>query len=233
MGWASILKAGGKAAKWLGKGAKATVETTGKAVLHPQQTIKGAGAAVKTAAVGGGLGYVGWQKLTTDDSVVEIVSDALIGKDTTEAIGEKVHGTVETVKELKDSVSNMTDTVTSTMGNVDSKMNGVSSFISQVTSGEGGNMLGNFFSNLTSGKVSGMSIMGLVLSAFLLFGRFGWMGKIAGAVLAMMMIGNNATQKQATAMQPALAQANSNGANRQPLQPEPQQPTEQIHRSRR
>ena len=127
----------------------------------------------------------------------------------------------------------MTDTITSTMGNVDSKMNGVSSFISQVTSGEGGNMLGNFFSNLTSGKVSGMSIMGLVLSAFLLFGRFGWMGKIAGAVLAMMMIGNNASQKQATALQPALAQANSNAANRQPLQPEPQQPTEQIHRSRR
>lgn len=231
MGWASILKAGGKAAKWLGKGAKATVETTGKAVLHPQQTIKGAGAAVKTAAVGGGLGYIGWQKLTTDDSVVEIVSDALIGKENTEAISEKVHGAADSVRELKDSVSNMTDTVTSAMGNMDSKMNGVSSFISQVTSGEGGNMLGGFFSNLTKGNVSGMSIMGLVLSAFLLFGRFGWMGKIAGALLAMMTIGNNSSQRQAAALQPALAQGQTSGEARQNI--DMQQQTEQIHRSRR
>ena len=59
MSWESLLKLGGKAAKWAGRGAKAVLETGGKAVLHPQQTLKGAGAAVKTAAVGGGLGYIG------------------------------------------------------------------------------------------------------------------------------------------------------------------------------
>ena len=73
----------------------ATVETTGKAVLHPQQTLKGAGTALKTATVGGALGYVGWQKLTTDDSVVGIVSDALIGKENTEAIGNTIQETTE------------------------------------------------------------------------------------------------------------------------------------------
>ena len=31
------------------------------------------------------------------------------------------------------------------------------------------------------------------------FGRFGWMGKIAGAVLAMMMIGNNVNMNEALA----------------------------------
>ena len=38
----------------------------GKAVLHPSQTLRGAGQAVKTATIGGAVGYVGWEKLTTD-----------------------------------------------------------------------------------------------------------------------------------------------------------------------
>lgn len=53
-------------------------------------------------------------------------------------------------------------------------------------------MFGNFFRNLGSGNVSGLSIAGLVAAAFLIFGRFGWLGKIAGAFLGMMLIGNNA-----------------------------------------
>ena len=53
-------------------------------------------------------------------------------------------------------------------------------------------MFGNFFSNIGKGNVSGLSLVGLVVSALLVFGRFGWLGKIAGAVLGMMMIGNNA-----------------------------------------
>ncbi len=57
-------------------------------------------------------------------------------------------------------------------------------------------MIGNFFSNLGKGNVSGLSIAGLVVSAMLVFGRFGWLGKIAGAVLAMMMIGNNSRVSQ-------------------------------------
>lgn len=230
MSWATVLKTG---AKWLGKGVKVTAETTGKAALHPQQTLKGAGSAVKTAAVGGALGYVGWQKLTTDESVVGIVSDALIGKENTEAISDTVSRTTNGIRELKDSVSSMTESVSGTMGNVNSQMNGISSFIGQVTSGEGGNMLGNFLDNLTRGNVSGMSVMGLVLSAFLLFGRFGWMGKIAGAVLGMMMIGSN-SQKRAQP-QPVVAQPPSQTPAQEEMhrQQMPQAETEQIHRSRR
>ena len=37
---------------------------------------------------------------------------------------------------------------------------------------------------------------GLIVSALLVFGRFGWLGKIAGAVLGMMMIGNNSSLNQ-------------------------------------
>ena len=207
MSWASLLKAGGKAAKWAGRGAGRILETGGKAILHPQQTLKGAGTALKTAAVGGGLGYVGWKKITTDESVVGIVSDAIIGEK-----AEKVSGAAE---------------------NVDGKLNGISSFLSDVSSGNGGQMLGGFLQNLTHGNVSGMGVMGLVLSAFLVFGRFGWMAKLAGAMLAMMTIGNNSQRVLSPAVQPADAvrtsQAMNTGNVRQEEQP---LEVEQIHRHR-
>ena len=183
-------------AEVVGKGAKGAVELTGKAIMHPAKTVKTTGAAVKTLAAGGALGYVGWQKLTSDDSVVEIVSDALIGEKNTQAIADTVHGTAEGIREMRTQVGTMTESVTSTMQGVDSKLNGISNFISQVSGGNGGEMLGGFFNNLTQGNIKGMGIMGLVLSAFLLFGRFGWIGKLAGAVLAMMTIGNNSGVRQ-------------------------------------
>jgi hypothetical protein len=40
-----------------------------------------------------------------------------------------------------------------------------------------------------------MSLVGLVAAAFLSFGRFGWLGKIAGAMLGMMLIGNNSNMQ--------------------------------------
>lgn len=64
------MKYGGKAAKGTGKAVLATGKNVGEAALHPSQTLRGAGQAVKTAAVGGAIGYVGWEKLTTDKSVV-------------------------------------------------------------------------------------------------------------------------------------------------------------------
>ena len=114
--------------------------------------------------------------------------------------------------------------------NVDGKLNGISSFLSDVSSGNGGEMLGGFLGNLTHGNVSGMGIMGLVLSAFLVFGRFGWLAKLAGAMLAMMTIGNNSARALSPAVQPGMA-----GDVRQAevgMRPEGTQETEQIHRRR-
>lgn len=75
---------------------------------------------------------------------------------------------------------------------IGSSLNGVSNFIGQATGGGLGNMIGGFFSNLGRGNVSGLSIAGLIAAAFLVFGRTGWLGKIAGLFLGMMLIGNNA-----------------------------------------
>ena len=45
------MKYGGKAAKGTGKAVLATGKNVGEAALHPSQTLRGAGQAVKTAAV--------------------------------------------------------------------------------------------------------------------------------------------------------------------------------------
>ena len=192
MSWATVLKAG---LKFMGSGAKATAKTVGHSVLHPQQTIKGMGAATKTAAIGGATGYVAWEKLTTDKSVARIVGDAVVGSDTIDSV-EKVEGVSNAVSNFGETASNAMNGVSEAVNGANNNLNGISNFLGSMTNGNGGNMFSNFFSNLFSGNVSGMSMLGLVASAFLIFGRFGWMGKIAGALLGMMMIGNNATLQQ-------------------------------------
>ena len=159
--WSSLLKTGGKAISYGGKATVATGKSVGNAVLHPSQTLRGAGSALKTATVGGAVGYVGWEKLTTDKSVVRIVSDAVIGEKATNAISG-------TAKSAGDKVSQLTDKAEQTMANVNqatsnlsSTLNGASNFLGNVSNGNGGNMLGNFFSNLANGKVSGMSVFGI------------------------------------------------------------------------
>lgn len=179
--WSTLLKYGGKATVATGK-------SVGNAVLHPTQTLRGAGQAVKTATVGGAVGYVGWEKLTTDKSVVRIVSDAVIGESATDTLA----GTADDVRELKDKAGEAVDTVSGAVAGIDSKLDGMSNFVREATGGNLLGMFGNFFRNLGQGNVSGLSIAGLVAAALLVFGRFGWLGKIAGALLAMMLIGNNA-----------------------------------------
>lgn len=147
---------------------------------------------MKTATVGAAAGYVGWEKLTTDKSVVRIVSDAVIGEDTTNAISGTAKVATETVNKLTGKAEQTFDSVSQASSSLSSTLDGASNFLSGVSNGNAGNMLGNFFSNLAHGKVSGLSIVGLIAGAFLVFGRT---GKIAGIFLTMMMIGNN-TQRQ-------------------------------------
>ena len=132
--WTTILRGGGRA-----------VASAGDAIIHPQRTLIGAGKAVKTAAVGGAVGYVGWEKLTTDKSVTRIVSDAVIGSDTTDAIAD----TVSDVKELKTKAGEAVDAV----NGVASNMSGIGNFMHNISTGNVGDMFGNLFSNITSGKV--------------------------------------------------------------------------------
>ena len=179
-------------------------QSVGGAIIHPSQTLRGAGSALKTATVGAAAGYVGWEKLTTDKSVARIVSDAVIGEEATNAISGTVKSAGNKVSQLTDKAEQTIANVNQATSDLSSTLNGASNFLGSVSNGNGGNMLGNIFSNLANGKVSGMSIAGLIAGAFLVFGRFGWLGKIAGAFLMMMTIGNNANLLQETTV------ANSN-----------------------
>ena len=191
--WSSLLKYGGKAARGTGHVLKAAGHEAGSAAQHPQRTLTGAGKAMKTAAAGGAVGYVAWEKLTTDKSVARIVGDAVIGENATDTVAQ----TADDVRELKDKAGEAVDAVNNAASSVDNKFSGISDFFRNMFGGGGGDMIGNFFGNIGKGNVSGLSIVGLVAAAFMVFGRFGWMSKIAGALLGMMIIGNNSRVSQA------------------------------------
>ena len=63
-----------------------------------------------------------------------------------------------------------------------------------------------------------------------MFGRFGWMAKLAGAMLAMMTIGNN-SQRVLSPAAIQVDQARTAQAAKDVRQDEPQE-VEQIHRRR-
>ena len=151
MGWGSLLKA---TFRYGGRAVKATASSVGGAVIHPQRTIRGLGTATKTAAVGGAAAYVGWEKLTTDKSVARIVGDAVVGPETIDNVSDKVDGVANTVTELKESVGGAVDTMNNAMTSVDSKWSGMSNFLRGIFSGNGGDMFGNFFSNLGTMRIA-------------------------------------------------------------------------------
>ncbi len=153
----------------------------------------GAGKAMQTATVGSAAGYVTWEKLTTDKSVARIVGDAVIGENATDTVAQTADG----VRELTGKAGEAVTAVNNAASNVDSQFSGIGNFFKNMFGGGGGDMIGNFFGNIGRGDVSGLSIVGLVAAAFMVFGRFGWMSKIAGALLGAMIIGNNSKVAQA------------------------------------
>ena len=159
----------------------------GYPLLHPQRTLRGMGATTGKVVAGGAAGYVGWEKLTTDKSLTRIVGDAVIGKETCDTVSN----TVSNVAKLPEKAIDTMDNLTQTVDGASNQMSGIGNFVHNMAGGNFLDGIGNFFSNIGNGKVSGMSLLGLVASAFMLFGRFGWFGKIAGALLGMMILGNN------------------------------------------
>ena len=70
---------------------------------------------------------------------------------------------------------------------------------------------------MASGKVGGLSIGALILGAYMIFGRTGMLGKLGGALLAMMMIGGNSQRQTQVVAQPQgqqLAENQTQGMHR-------------------
>ena len=72
--WAKIAKYGGSTLKGIGSYAKQGLKSAGNATIHPTQALRSTGSAMKTAAVGSAAGYVAWENLVNDKSMVEIAS---------------------------------------------------------------------------------------------------------------------------------------------------------------
>lgn len=178
---------------------KEVVKVATYPVAHPQRTAKAVLNAGKTGLVAGAAGYVGWEKLTTDKSVARIASEAVIGERATDSLSSTVNG----ASDLVGSASDRLEEATAAIGSAGKGLNGISNFLGNMFNGGAGNMFSSFFGNLTSGRVSGMGIFGLVGAALLVFGRTGWFGKIAGALLAMLVIGGNSQGRQQTQGQAA------------------------------
>ena len=177
-------------------------------ILHPQQSLRAMGNTTSAVVAGVGAGYVGWKKLSTDKSLVRIVGDAVIGEDTCDSVSQ----TVSTVTQLPGKAIDTIDGLTQTVDGATTQMSGIGKFMQNMSGGNFLDGIGNLLSNIVNGRVTGMSLMGLIASAVLLFGRFGWFGKIAGAMLGMMILGNNMGASQAQAAQQTTSQQQGNAA---------------------
>lgn len=208
MGWLSLAtkivpklwRAGSKATSTVWRGGSTALGTGGKVLSVAAKNPK-------TTAVAGVAAFAGWHKLDNpDESIGTAVGKTL--REGVDSSGDFLHdavngftgdNTVEQVKDTTSSVINgLKDTVSeskSILGALGDTLKGVSSFLGNLFGGNGSNMFSNFFGNLSSGNVSGLSIGGLIAAGYMLFGRTGLLGKIGGALLTMMLIGGNSRQQ--------------------------------------
>jgi hypothetical protein len=183
--WATLLKYSKRAAN------SSVAKTMGDTMIHPQRTLSGLGKATKTAVIGGGMGYLAWENIVNDKPIVRTAADVLVGEETVDKGLEVVGKASEKVDSMVEKVGENMENISSSVSGVSGTWNGIGSFLKNMLGGNGLGMLGNFFGNIGKGNVSGLSMLGLIASSLLIFGRFGWLGKIAGALMGMMLIGSN------------------------------------------
>lgn len=194
--WATLLKYGKQVADSSLKYGKqaansSAAKTMGDAMIHPQRTLTGLGKATKTAVVGGGMGYLAWENIVNDKPIVRTAADVLVGEETVDKGLEVAGKASDKVDNMMEKVGENMESISSSVSGVSGAWGGIGSFLKNMFGGNGLDMLGNFFGNIGKGNVSGLSMLGLIASSLLIFGRFGWLGKIAGALMGMMLIGSN------------------------------------------
>ena len=199
--WATLLKYGKQVADSSLKYGKqaansSAAKTMGDAMIHPQRTLTGLGKATKTAVVGGGMGYLAWENIVNDKPIVRTAADVLVGEETVDKGLEVAGKTSDKVGSMVEKVGENMENISSSVSGASSAWSGIGSFPKNMLGGNGLDMLGNFFGNIGKGNVSGLSMLGLIASSLLVFGRFGWLGKIAGALMGMMLIGSNSQSIQ-------------------------------------
>ena len=210
--WATILGIGKKVAGH--PVTQATARSIGGALVHPRRTLIGLGHGAKAAVVGGGMGYLAWENLVNDKPVIRAAAEVLVGEETVDKGLELAGNAADKIADVADKTCKSMEGVEQSVSSANETLSGVSTFLRNMTGGNGMEMLGNFFGHLGKGNGSGLGIFGLLASAMLVFGRFGWLGKIAGALLGMMLIGNNSKVAQPLAPAVGEEQGRSGGMRR-------------------
>lgn len=206
--WSTILRIGRKVVD------NPATRSVGRSVISPAKTLSTAGSAVKSATIGAGVGYVGWQALVNDKPVVRTVADVAIGSENVDAVVDTTSNVVNKTGELVHSTGEAISSVAEGARQSTSMLGGISDFMQNMTGGQGGNMFSNFFSNIFKGNVSGLSIAGLLAAGLMIFGRTGFLGKIGGVLLAMMLIGNNSRIAQSPVTAQVTPEQQSGGIRR-------------------
>jgi len=175
------------------------------------------GTHTKGAFVGAGMLYGGWKYMSTGhlpgedimkkvgngiSNTMDVVNRGLEATSTTLGyVNDGLERAPELIQDTREALSGVGSTVTNVVGGVTGGGQG----------GQGGGRLSNLFggvSNLLGGLFNGGigSMLGLVASAFMLFGGFGWMGKIGGLLLGALSLGlfkgNSQPQQQAVQQAP-------------------------------
>jgi len=161
---------------------------------HKKQ-IATAGVSIGAFGVGGKLA---WDKLVNDKDVLEnlgaMSNDAVMGlKDGGKDFGRGFINGASQDPDVKAAAKVVDDTgkkVKETAEDIFEHGRGVGNMLSEIV-----NTIGSFFggvsnmlSSLTNGKVGGLGVVGLLASAYLIFGRTGILGKIGGLLMGMTLL---------------------------------------------
>ena len=163
--------------------------------MHPIKSIKT-----------GAVAYGGWQLVANNKPIVDSVKDyggwlveKIAGEDrkktylqTADDVKNTVNGTGDKIRSIgndvvdatKESVDKIKDAGGEVIDNVRGSVNGVSG-------GDSMSKMGGFLGNVTSGNINGLSVIGLLLSAYMLFGRTGILGKVGGLLMGMLALSSS------------------------------------------
>lgn len=208
-GWATFGNLAMKGSKGVAKGAFNGAKFISQ---HPMLSLKM-----------GATGYAAWQlgenKKPVFDSLREfsgMVVGALFGEErkriwmnTGKDFISRIKNVGNNIREwsddvvdaTKESVGKIKDASGEVVGNFHGSASGMSD-------GNSVSTLGNFLGHVTSGHISGLSVVGMLLSAYMLFGRTGILGKVGGLLLGMLALSSS--------LSPSVSQS-------QPLQQSPSQ----------
>lgn len=169
-----------------------TIKFGGNALLkHPVLTVGGTIGA--WSALESAVGEKNFMDNTKENSA-QVATRALefgkgvIGGTVAAVTGDKdvqnvTKTAVETGKEVTQTVKATASRAADAVGGVGGTLKGVVDVIGGIFGGAA-----NMLSNLTNGKVGGLGVVGLLASAYLIFGRTGILGKIGGLLMGMTLL---------------------------------------------